>query len=96
MMIDANEFLLIVVYILGSVLLFALTILVLRLIRTLKKVDRLLDDLQGKSEQLNGVFTLVDRSSSVMNSIAGNVGSGIVNFATNFFKNRKGRDEEDE
>lgn len=95
MMIDINAFLLIVTYILGCSLLIALTILTFRLMNTLNKVNRLLDDLTDKSSKLDGVFTLADRSADALNSIVGEVSSTISNFVMSIVRRKKERKEED-
>ena len=47
-MIDANTFLLMVLYILGSILLVVLIVLGIKLIITINKIDTIVDDINGK------------------------------------------------
>lgn len=95
MMIDMNAFLLLVTYILGCSLLIALTVLTFRVMNTLNKVNRLLDDLTDKSSKLDGVFTLADRSADALNSVVGEISSTISHFVMGIVKRRKERKEED-
>ena len=96
MMIDINDFLLIVTYLLGCALLIALTLLAICLLHTLKKVDHLLDDLSTKSTKLNGVFDLADKSADAINSVIGNVSTSISNFIMGLANKKKERKEEKE
>ena len=54
------EFLPVVLYVLGSILLVVLIILGIKMINVLNKVDKTVDDINGKLESLNGLFSIVD------------------------------------
>ena len=54
------EFLPIVLYVLGSILLVVLIILGIKVINVLNKFDKTVDDINGKLESLNGLFSIVD------------------------------------
>lgn len=94
MMIDINDFLLIITYLLGCALLLTLTLLTIRLMHTIKKVDHLLDDLSDKSTKLNGVFDLADKSADAINSVIGNVSTTVSNFIMGLVNKKKERNEE--
>lgn len=59
-MIDVNTFLLMMLYILGSILLIVLIVLGIKLIITINKIDVIVDDINGKVTKLNGIFQLID------------------------------------
>ena len=94
-MVDTTEFAIIVVCILGCILLVVLTIFVLRLMKTLKKVDYLIDDVSNKSAKLDGVFNIVDRSADALTLMTDRAVAFISNTVLGFF-NKKERKEEDE
>lgn len=95
MMMDVSDFLTILLYVFGCSLLVALTVFVIRLMETLKKVNSLLDDLSSKSEQLNGVFDIVDRSSGMVNSIVNGVSDKVSGIVSNIIKKKKGMDDDE-
>ena len=49
-----NEFLPVILGILGSILLIVLIILVIKLMFTLRRIDKVIDDYNDKSSKLNG------------------------------------------
>ncbi len=59
-MIDVNTFLLMMLYILGSILLVVLIVLGIKLIITINKIDSIVDDINGKVSKLNGLFQIID------------------------------------
>lgn len=88
-----------ILYILGCILLIALIVLVFRLMQTLSKVDKTIDDINEKSTKLNGVFDLVDKSADAINSISDTAVNFITGAITGFINKKrknKGGDEEDE
>lgn len=95
MMMDVSDFLTILLYIFGCTLLVSLTVFTIKLMGTLKKVDSLLDDLSTKSEQLNGVFDIVDRSSGVVNSVVNGVSEKVSGVVSHIIKKKKGMDEDE-
>ena len=64
-----QTFLPILLYILGAVLLGVLIYLVIKLLDTVDKVNVLLDDIEDKSQSLNGVFDAVENIGDTINSV---------------------------
>jgi len=95
MTMNVTDFLTILLYIFGCILLVSLTVLTIRLLGTLKKVDELLDDVSTKSEKLDGVFNIVDKSSGVINTITENVSGGISNAINHIIRKKKGNEEDE-
>ncbi len=93
----ADSVLQIIIYVLAIVLLIALIIFTVRGIKTLKKVDAVIDDLEGKIKKLNGIFEIIDYTTEVMTQVTGKIGSifssGILNL---FTRKRKKEAKEDE
>ena len=57
------EFLPIVLYILGSILLVVLIILGVKLIITMNKIENVVDDINTKVKTLDGFFSVIDFTS---------------------------------
>lgn len=96
---DSNSFFQIVIYILCSISLIVLIFLFVKLIMTLKKVDKLLDDISEKSKKIDGAFNLVDRVTDTVASVSDKFTGVIFNAITGLtkkVKKKKERDEEDE
>lgn len=97
-----NDILPIVLYFLGAVLLIVIIILIVKLISTVDKVNILLDDVEGKSQKLNGLFDAIeklgDTLSTANNKVTGFV-AGVVNKLVKGKKKKKKetiKEEEDE
>ena len=67
----------------------------IKMIKTLSKVDKTIDDINEKSAKLDGVFNLVDKSADVLNTVS----DTAVNYITGLFlklvnrkKNKEGED----
>ena len=69
----------VLLYTFGIILLIVLIILVIKLIMMLEKVDRIVDNGEGKVNSLDGLFMLIDKttdsialfSDSIVNALAG-------------------------
>lgn len=59
-MMEAVDFLQIMLYILGSILLVVLIILGIKTTVTMNKIEMLVDNINGKVNKLNGVFNIID------------------------------------
>ena len=87
-----NEVFPIILYLLGSILLIVLIVLGLRIIKTLNRIDYLIDDVNYKSSKLNGVFDIVDHTTDAL----ANVSDMAVGFLTKTIRNlinKKGKEE---
>lgn len=76
---DVNIFFPIMIYILASILLVVLIALCLKLIHTLTKVDKVVDDINVKSSKLNNLFDIIDHTADAVNSVS----NSVVGFITN-------------
>ena len=86
----------VILYILLSILLVVLIILIFKAMKTLKKVDATIDDVNYKMGKLNGVFNLVDRGTDAINMVTDKIVSTVTTGVVNLFKkNRKKNEEED-
>lgn len=85
---EAVEVLSIVLYILGALLLLVLIALCIKLIFTVDKTNRLLDDIQGKSKSLDGLFKGIDKFTDGMNRVSTTVVSSLLGFIGGVMKKK--------
>ena len=96
MMIDFNELLKIVLYISLIVLVIILIVLGIRLLKTLKKVDGVIDDVNGKMSRINGIFDIIDKTTDYASLLSDKVLNGIYSLINVFTKRKKGNDKNEE
>ena len=77
-MIDINSFFMILIYILGSILLVVLIVLGIKLINTVTKVDKLLDETHSKIKSLDRMFSVVDVITDSMAIISDKIGKLLL------------------
>ena len=94
-----SDILPIILYFLGAVLLIVVIILVSKLITTVDKVNVILDDVEDKSQKLNGLFDSIekigDTLSAANNKLTGFI-AGVVNKLVKGKKKKKKIDIEEE
>ena len=95
-----NEVFPIILYFLGAVLLVVVIILITKLISTVDKVNVLLDDIEGKSQSLNGLFDAISRIGDTLSAANNRVTGFVAGVASKLFKQKRKRkkdvEEEDE
>ena len=77
-MVDINSFLTIVLGMLGSILLVVLIILGIKLINTITKVDKILDNVEVKLNSFDKIFNVVDVATDSMALLSDKIVEGIV------------------
>lgn len=95
---DMIQYFPIVLYTLGSILLIILIVLSIKLIHTIDKTNKILDDAYNKTKSLNGIFDAIDSITDTLSSISDSM-VGVVTSAIGrlFTRKRKSSDtEEDE
>ena len=95
MMIDLNEFLLMFLYIVLIILVIILIILGIKLIKTLNKVDNVIEDVNEKMNKVDGVFSIIDKTTDYAALISDKVIGGVSSFITNLLKKKKGNDKDE-
>lgn len=93
---QAVEFLQLMLYILGSILLVVLIVLGIRLTVTMNKVDNLVDNINRKANQLNGAFTIIDTATSGFNLVSDKLIDGINALVNKVVNKKKKEDDKDE
>lgn len=91
-----NEIFPIILYFLGSILLIALIILTIKVIITINKVDKVVEDLNSKSRKLNGVFDIVDNAADTLSLISDKIVGFIINGIVGLFSRTKKEENKDE
>lgn len=95
-MIDVNTFLLMLLYILGSILLVVLIILGIKLIITINKIDAIVDDINGKVTKLNGLFQIIDNMTDKLALVSDKVVDGLSFLIRKVFTRNKENGKESE
>jgi len=84
-----NEVLPVILYILGSVLLIALTVLTIQLIITTHKIDKVVDNITVKVHTLDELFNVIGNITGKVSSVTDRVIDSIALLIEKIFK-RKG------
>lgn len=95
MIIDLNIFFGIILYTLLIILIIIFIILGIKLIRTLKKVDNVIDDVNDKISKVDGIFNLIDKTTDYASSISDKVINWLSNFINSLFRKKKGKYEDE-
>ena len=95
-----NEIFPIILYFLGAVLLVVVIILITKLITTVDKVNILLDDVEEKSQSLNGLFDAIGKIGDTLSAANNRVTGFVAGIASKLFKEKrkrkKSKDEEED
>lgn len=75
-------------YILLIVLVIILIVLSVELLKTVSKVNILLDDLKRKSDKIDGVFDIVQSTSGVLNGLTDKISNLLTGFVANLFSKK--------
>ena len=92
--VTAEQLLLIILYLLGSILLVVLIILGIKLINTVTKADRVLDELEVKIKNLDKMFSVVDVVTDSMAVVSDKIVDAIVYWIKRIFGTKKGKEED--
>ena len=94
-MIDINSFMLLILYILGSVLLVVLIILGIKLINTVTKVDNIVKEIEEKVGKVNKMLSIVDVITDSMALFSDKIVDGISNILKKIFIKEKRKEDKD-
>ena len=83
------EFLPILLYILGSILLVVLIILGIKLIITMNKIEIVVDDITKKVKSLDGLFSIIDMTTDKLAMLSDKVVDGVSLFINNVFRRKE-------
>ena len=96
MTISVNELFVFIIYAGLIALITIFIILGIQLIKTLKKVDGVIDDVNTKISKVNGVFDIIDKTTDYASSISDKVISAISGFINILLRKKKGTDKDGE
>ncbi len=91
-----EEALLILIYIALIVFIIALIVLCIKLIGTLGKVDKLVDNVTKKAESLDGVFNMIDYTTSKFGAIGETIAGYLGGLVKKFIKRKENKYESEE
>lgn len=83
-------------YLAGVILLVMLIILCVKLLKTMNKIDNIVDDVDKKVKSLNGVFSVIDFFTDKISSVTDIIVNKITKFVIGFGKRKYNKKEEDE
>ena len=83
----------VILYTLGAILLIVL-ILCLKVIGTLKKVDKVVDDVENKVGKLDGVFSIIDKSTDAVSLVSDKIIDFVSSAVMKIFSRKKNKKEE--
>jgi len=86
----------VILYVLGSILLITLIIFVIKLMKTLKKVDAAIDDYNEKSKKLDGLFSIIDTATDTISAVSDKLVGVVIKGISGLFKRKKKEDDIDE
>lgn len=90
------SFLPIIIYILLIIILIIGIILGIKSIITIKKVEKVVDDVNEKVESLNGLFHIVDFTTDKIVGLTDKVVDGLSSIASKLFFRKKIKNREDD
>ena len=90
------EFLPIILYILGSILLVVLIILGIKLIMTINKLNLTLDDVNKKIKSLDGLFNVIDYVTEKTEAISDTVVKFTTSLISKIFNKKESEENENE
>ncbi len=85
----ANNILVIVLYLLGAFALVMLIILAFKLIKTVDKVNRIADDIEGKVSSLDVMFSIIDVVTDKLSTVNDFLVDKIVDLINAIFNRKK-------
>ena len=95
MVVDLNELLIVILLLLVISLVIIFMILGIKLIKTLKKVDEVIADVNGKMSKVDGVFDIIYKTTDYASSISDKIFGAITNFISILFKKKKGNEDDE-
>jgi len=91
----ASELMPIILFMLLSVLVVVVIVLVYKMIITLDKVNKIMDDVSTKVHKLDGLFEIVDRSADTISMFTDKV-TGFISYSLFKIFKKKRKDDFDE
>lgn len=93
MTVNLNELFPVILYFCLIILVIVATILGIKFIITMNKINNILDNVEGKVNQLNGVFNIVDNISDAVTTVSEKIAGFIYDKIGNLVEKKKGKDD---
>ena len=90
------EFFPIALYCLAIALTILLMVFIVKLMNTVDRVNRILDDIEKKSKSLNGLFQVIDGVNDTLSVFTDTIFSGVTSVIGMIFPKRKRKNKEKE
>lgn len=87
------EFLPLVLYFLGSILLIVLIILGIKLIITMNKIENVVDDINKKVKTLDGFFSMVDFTTDKLAMLSDKFVDSVSSLINRIFRRKENNNE---
>jgi Na+/pantothenate symporter len=95
MMVNLSDALILLLIVALIILVIIFTILGIKLIRTLKKVDEVIEDVNLKMNKVNGVFDIIDKTTDYASTISDKIIGTLSKFINTLFFKKKGSDDDE-
>lgn len=92
---SVNLVLPVLLYTFGIILLIVLIILGIRFILILNKLERVVDNIDGKVNSLNGLFSIIDKATDSIAIFSDSIVNTVAGLVFKIFKRKKRKDEDD-
>ena len=89
------SFLPIIIYLLLIVVLVILIILGVQSINAMKKVNKVVDDVNNKVESLHGLFSIIDYTADMLSSLSDRLVDGVSGIVAKLFSRKKKKEDDD-
>lgn len=83
-----TEFLTVLLYALGSILLVVLIILGIKMINTMNKIDVVVDDINKKVKSLDGFFSIIDFTTDKLAMLSDKLVDSVSSIIKKIFKRK--------
>lgn len=93
-MIKMTEYLTVLLYALGSILLVILIILGIKMINTMNKIDVVVDDINKKVKSLDGFFSIIDFTTDKLAMLSDRLVDSVSSLIKRIFKRKEDNNEE--
>ncbi|MDD4035717.1 MAG: hypothetical protein PHS45_00070 [Bacilli bacterium] len=90
-----NSVLPIILYVLGSILIVIFIIIGVKIIRTMNKIDNIVEDVNEKVESLSKLFNIFDFAADRLSFLGDRITDKITAFIIGLFKKKKEKKEEE-
>ena len=91
-----SEYLPILIYILLCILIILLIIISVKVIKTMNRVEGIVDDVDDKVKSLNGIFNVVDAVTDKLSALTEVISDSIILFIKGIFKKKKKKIEKEQ